>query len=240
MGSLQTTGTWHFVPRDPIIAKLKRARRCEACFRCDHIFRPDEAVFRERCVVGPGLFGHDFRKVLPVCASCRLRTCFEAEPCEHCGRLVYYTEWHLGRRRVFCCEKCPKAHHSARLAARARQRRAEARGPSRPCAACGQNFEPSRAEARFCSGTCRQRAYRKDRASRMSFPHSRQWVNGSRNAITHHSHARNPDAVSAGASPATFHLEDTPGREPIERGVGLITDPARRRRRFSPQMPTTQ
>jgi hypothetical protein len=42
-----------------------------------------------------------------------------------------------------------------------RLRRAEARGATRVCAECGETFEPTRADAKFCSGGCKQKAYRK-------------------------------------------------------------------------------
>ena len=42
-------------------------------------------------------------------------------------------------------------------------RELEALGPNpkaRACETCGENFEPPRSNARFCSNACRQRAYR--------------------------------------------------------------------------------
>ena len=82
-------------------------------------------------------------------------------PCASCGRMVHNTESRWQRRWTFCSDACQRRHQSTYQAGIARVRRAEARGVSRPCEECGEHFEPTRADARFCSSACRQKAHRK-------------------------------------------------------------------------------
>jgi hypothetical protein len=127
------------------MARLNAARRGYICFRCEHAFGADEAVYRERCFVGGG-GGY---QSLPVCAPCSTRPSIETAPCAQCGQTVHHTE-RLDRRRTYCCEACARQHRTALIAARARQKRADARGPSRPCRTCGEHFEARRADAAYC------------------------------------------------------------------------------------------
>jgi len=56
---------------------------------------------------------------------------------------------------VTCCEQCA---HKVRLAA-AHTKRRDTRG-THECQGCGETFEPTRMDAKFCSGACKQKAYR--------------------------------------------------------------------------------
>lgn len=58
--------------------------------------------------------------------------------------------WSGGR-----CLECSTAHEAAQARERRRRRRA-----NRRCAGCAAIFTPSRADGRYCSPACRQRAYR--------------------------------------------------------------------------------
>jgi hypothetical protein len=129
------------------------------CAFCARDLQPDEPVWRRRI----GRSGSYI--VTPVCDNCNDRACaglsrnevVPASPCEACGRPVHQMERRRTRRHVYCCDQC-KANGEAGIA---RERRATARGSTRPCADCGEHFEPTRADVRFCSGACKQRAYRK-------------------------------------------------------------------------------
>jgi hypothetical protein len=80
---------------------------------------------------------------------------YNATTC-HCGRLVRFAG---SRVRRFCSQRC-----SQRAAAdRAKKRRMHAR--RRDCEVCGNEFTPLRSDAKFCSGACRQFAYRSRSAS---------------------------------------------------------------------------
>jgi hypothetical protein len=165
---------------DGLLDQLKRKHRAEKrpdrlkeaahhgkiCGDCGRKLRDGEPVWRERKCTGVFVIcGIRFRPTAfaPFCAECRSEDlkAWTFGECETCGRLVYYTERPRGHRRwAFCCDDCQSQHQSAYQAAIARQRRAEARGPSRPCLECGEHFEPTRADAKFCSGRCKQKHYR--------------------------------------------------------------------------------
>lgn len=70
--------------------------------------------------------------------------------CEHCGRPVQLKKH---RRHVFCSGACARAYYNAQ--------RARVVHAIQACAQCGKGFEPTRADAKFCSSACRQRAHRK-------------------------------------------------------------------------------
>jgi hypothetical protein len=86
---------------------------------------------------------------------------FSSGPCTICGRTVHTIERRWRRRWHFCCDDHQRQQQSTYQAAIARQRRAQARGASRPCPECGEFFEPARVDAQFCSARCKQKAYRK-------------------------------------------------------------------------------
>ena len=101
--------------------------------------------------------------MVPFCEKCRPDDReYTTAPCANCGREVNNSErrW-KPRLWYFCSEACQQRHQSTHQAAVARQQRAEACGPSRACVEFGEHFEPSRADAQFCSARCKQKAYRK-------------------------------------------------------------------------------
>jgi predicted nucleic acid-binding Zn ribbon protein len=163
-----------------------------SCAGCGRELGNDEAVGRARIFFGRGFFGRWRNVVAPFCGQCleqHLQRAYgrgvcATGKCEGCGRTVHETErrWHA--RHHFCSDACRRKHESQRSAAIARQRRAEARGPSRQCVVCNEAFEPARADARYCSPACKQKAHR-DRyrvtLNEMSVP-DRHFV--SRNAVS--------------------------------------------------------
>jgi hypothetical protein len=140
--------------------------RLRECAKCDRPFEAQEPVWRLGCSLGRGMFGQR-RGVRPFCEECsRPRRYVGAPdplPCESCGRAVHQGADQRYRRHTFCCDQCAYAFYVSRANAAAKQRRSEARSP-RPCATCAEVFEPTRADARFCCGACRQLAYRKRKA----------------------------------------------------------------------------
>jgi hypothetical protein len=75
--------------------------------------------------------------------------------CEVCGRRVKPPRWirrRDGGKVFYCSEECAGG-------ADAIARRIEP--TPRACAVCGETFTPARSDARYCSGACRQDAYRK-------------------------------------------------------------------------------
>jgi hypothetical protein len=151
--------------------RLSRMGRCADCSRR---FPPDAPVWRCNRRLGYDQFGRH-HTVVSVCDACwQASLTFELDGIPHtldsretysgncpaCRRLVYQTDWRAYHHH-YCCDRCRRYHESGFQAALVRQARAEARGPSRPCAQCGEPFEPRRDDAQFCSPRCRQKAYRK-------------------------------------------------------------------------------
>ena len=125
------------------------------CARCGNAIGKTEPVWRQRISYWRGLS----HRVAPHCADCKSEyRSFWDHPraCEGCGRDVFHELNLISHRRTFCCENCERPVR----AAEARRRRTEARGATRTCQCCGETFEPSRADARFCCASCKQRAYR--------------------------------------------------------------------------------
>jgi hypothetical protein len=78
--------------------------------------------------------------------------------CENCEREIRH--WDLSQRMpTACCAEC------RRLASNKRSReRRRITNETIACEKCGETFEPTRADARFCSSRCRQSAYRERKA----------------------------------------------------------------------------
>jgi hypothetical protein len=74
--------------------------------------------------------------------------------CRGCGRWMFLTGHDSAVFR--CC--------SARCYKRASRKRTKGRLSDVTCNGCGESFTPKRADARYCSSACRQRAYRGRRA----------------------------------------------------------------------------
>jgi hypothetical protein len=130
------------------------------CGECGRKLKPNDPVWRERLFVS----GYSSRQMAPVCKKCHGRSYGryeEAKPCEGCGRPVHNPYDLVGRLHSFCSEICQRKVLAAKAEAAAREKRAEVRGPSRSCKGCGNTFTPTRNDAQFCSGSCRQRAYRR-------------------------------------------------------------------------------
>lgn len=140
--------------------KLKAAKTGKCCGGCGRKLGAGDPVWRKRVGLGYGLM-HWRTAMVPLCERCKPDAAWHpthsSGACEGCGRPVHNTEGPRRRRHVFCSERCVEIYQSAV----ARQRRSEARGTTRACGECGEYFEPARADAKFCSGACRQKAHRK-------------------------------------------------------------------------------
>jgi hypothetical protein len=74
--------------------------------------------------------------------------------CERCGRPVFIpSRWKP--KRPICSAKCRGALETAKAKQRRTSRRVE-----RECPICRRKFTPKRIDARYCSGACKQAAYR--------------------------------------------------------------------------------
>jgi hypothetical protein len=136
------------------------AQTCSNCAKCGRALTADAPVWRAQLPLGYGPFGRWQTKIAPVCEQCASKwRARPARPCENCQRPVHQENNFRSHRRTFCCEVC---EHAAR-ASFARQKRTDVRG-TRQCESCGETFEPTRTDARFCSPACRQRTYRRRKA----------------------------------------------------------------------------
>ena len=151
--------------RDPALRerthRILTARRLgQLCALCGQPLAPDAPVWMESCYIGPSMFtGIPRSWQAPVCEACaprdrHSRRWVAPAPCAGCQRPVYYPRSYRWRLRAHCSERCRlDAWNQRRRAERAAERRFR-------CATCGATFTPPRADGRYCSPACRQRAYR--------------------------------------------------------------------------------
>jgi hypothetical protein len=138
--------------------RIRNARRdASVCAGCERVIGPEDEVYRQRFYMGRCLIGYSTR-LAPVCSSCCVDKDLytKGRACVGCGRLVHNLRDLIYRKHRFCSESC----QAKAVAAVARDRRRQKRGLTRCCDQCGESYEPSRADALFCSGACRQKAYR--------------------------------------------------------------------------------
>jgi hypothetical protein len=143
------------------------ARRGKICGGCGRELGESAPIWRKQFTHGRGYFGGATTIIAPICEACwqaaedaNNDAVWSHGPCENCQRPVYESQ-RRKRRHHYCCEDCREKHQLLAIHALARQRRTEARGSSRPCQECGERFEPARADAKFCSARCKQKAWRR-------------------------------------------------------------------------------
>jgi hypothetical protein len=153
---------------DPQRARRIAIRNAQAdgshCAQCRQALAATDPVWRKSLYMGPGFFGSRRDTIAPCCRRCTPAKAGEylgPEPCGGCGRPVYTEDDRRMRVRVICSDKC-------RQQVRAREARELRRLDPIPCETCGEIFEPARSDARFCSGACKQAAYRRRVTDRKS------------------------------------------------------------------------
>lgn len=111
----------------------------------------------------------------PYCQTCHPRSWRAPRPCEGCERPVvnhvsvrpgYRRDgWYVrtldygdeGTWRVFCSERCRRAVFRV-------EKKLNRQRELVNCATCGERVDARRADSRYCSSACRQRAYRRRKA----------------------------------------------------------------------------
>ena len=136
--------------QDRVRKIIDAIRRGGSCAGCGRKLIDGEPVWRTRVKIGRDMFGGYRKQVAPLCQNCLDpdRAVWSTGSCGGCGRKVNESEPRWNASHHYCCEPCRDKHQSSSAAAAARQRRADARGPSRQCAVCGEHFEAARADAR--------------------------------------------------------------------------------------------
>ena len=147
------------------------------CQKCDRDLEAGEPAYRMRRYVGNGLLGGWRFAMQTMCRTCAdipwppapsLRQLLRGPQgpyvlseweCAQCQRPLYLPRDRTWRRHPFCSGGCAREFYAAAQ----RNKRAERRpsGQRRNCATCGAPVTTGRADSRFCSSACRQKAYRK-------------------------------------------------------------------------------
>jgi predicted nucleic acid-binding Zn ribbon protein len=81
-----------------------------------------------------------------------------AQLCARCERPMVYRLTAATMRRTFCTEACGRAYHDRLRNQRRKERGAVER--EKACEVCGKGFTATRKDARTCSPSCKQKAYR--------------------------------------------------------------------------------
>jgi hypothetical protein len=145
---------------------LEHPTRCD---RCGDPFEAGDVIYRAMAPWGTSFFGGPTYWLVPHCRECVRPRWHEVEPrpCVTCRRPVMdirrYGLW-APDYPIACGQRC---------AARAATVRRRVRHEPRACPVCGADFTPRRSDARYCSGACRQRAYRERTSRDGSTPESR-------------------------------------------------------------------
>ena len=115
-----------------------------SCFKC-HRSIGDTVYFRRRTwkdAPGP--------RVIPVCDRCQKEEYIYGNgECVSCGRQLVYVDVHDIRLHV-CSEYCRNRYLNSKRANRTEV----------VCEHCGETFQQKRADSKYCSSKCRQKAYR--------------------------------------------------------------------------------
>lgn len=135
----------------------------DVCARCGRELADGEEVYADDVPTSAmTIYGDRIKWRALVCSSCCGGVDDHswmwpwAQYCPTCRRVVHYKTKHS--RIGVCSDRCARPVEAKRK----RQLRADARRwrSSTNCDECGERFVPSRTDARYCSGACRQKAYR--------------------------------------------------------------------------------
>ena len=120
------------------------------CGSCGTAIPAGAPVWRSKVLVGK--WGKYWLSV--VCRDCSRSKADPVDQCIQCGRGVGGRS-SIMRQHIYCSDHCDSLHHAAIQ----RQKRTDARGTC-DCDSCGEAFTPKRADSKYCSSKCRQKAYR--------------------------------------------------------------------------------
>jgi hypothetical protein len=160
--------------RRAVWQRVRRARRAATvCAKCERAIEEGEPVYIARMRLRWGVLrALQCMDCAPVYIPTWIKRDGFGRTCETCGRRVAfdYDEPRLlddadpppdpppGWRRAFCSEVCAYRFHN-----RVRDERAAAARAGRSCEQCGETFDATRSDQRYCSPACKQRAYRERR-----------------------------------------------------------------------------
>lgn len=128
-------------------------KKNDHCTRCHKPFN-SRLMFMVRECVAWKTFSNEFAvtntEIVPVCGggatTAESAQATRQATCKGCNApMLTPPSW----QKDICSSRCEQRAHRARR-----------RTPSRPCAVCKIEFVPKRSDAKFCSGACRQWAYR--------------------------------------------------------------------------------
>ena len=136
--------------------------RADYCGNCFKIIPPDNPVALDKVFAKTGNPSYP----RGICLTVVCQECFGPKEaiiraCFICGRDIYYRKNFDGERRYhrgleLCSLKCKWTHRNQQTA----KKRLKKTKPSLICDCCGLVFTQTRSDSRYCSGKCRQKAYR--------------------------------------------------------------------------------
>jgi hypothetical protein len=132
------------------------------CQGCERQMSEDEPAYR--LAVGySGKWSDRFGSSIgSICESCATKLLLppkwrSGDRCSQCSRPTFiHKQPHKSTRRYVCSQECRRAANYARD--RRKQR-------PKVCDTCGEQFTPTREDARYCSAKCKQRAFRQRSAT---------------------------------------------------------------------------
>ena len=124
----------------------------EICYQCGHVYEPAEPIYYVRvyCYV----WATKPFVIVTYCGRCAPQYDCHEQPCDVCRRPVHRLLEYSHGRHCFCSAVCRRSYYGSLQ----RDRRQKAN--NRECATCGETFQGTRSDSRYCSSACRQRAYR--------------------------------------------------------------------------------
>jgi hypothetical protein len=136
----------------------KRAGHCTRCEKPleDSARMVVEQVYWQFLGSGENTVGFHQQEIVPVCSECATpkeqAEAYSNIICGGCGLELYTSRFEGARLKRTCSTRCEQ---------RVRRARHQHMRPAIQCQVCKKPFKPYRTDAEFCSGRCRQWAYRR-------------------------------------------------------------------------------
>ena len=144
------------------LRRLRDSGSGRICLICGQSYKDGEPIFVD-----------DLRRVYRGrLVIARITLCLECTPdssmfkngriyyrCPHCQRPVFHLHGVHHKHRRFCSKMCRRAFYSYRHRLESRARRQSC------CTRCGIGFLAARKDAKYCSGACKQAAFRDRQAT---------------------------------------------------------------------------